>query len=176
MLDYSLSKIYKLVSNKSPDIYIGSCTTRLSTRLCNHKSKSNHCVSKKIFVDDATVTIVLIEDYPCENKNMLKARELYHITNNICININKPFVCEIICEDKKAWDKEYKKEYRLVNNDKIKEDMKEYYITNADKIKDYQKEYRTTHKEYNASHKEQRNTRARALYAEKKLAQNLEII
>ena len=89
MPDYSLSKIYKLVSNKSPEIYIGSCATRLSTRLSEHKCKSNRCVSKKLFVDDAIVTIVLIKDYPCDNKNMLKARELHHITNNMCINANR---------------------------------------------------------------------------------------
>ena len=152
MPDYSLSKIYKLVSNKSPDIYIGSCVTRLSTRLSHHKNKGNNCVSKKLFIDDAIVTIVLIEDYPCDNKNMLKARELYHITNNICINSHKPFVCEIPYEDKKEWHKqyqlanadkltEYANEYYLTNTDKIKQSAKEYYIANADKIKQATKEY-----------------------------------
>ena len=47
MPDYSLSKIYKLVSNKTSDIYIGSCLMRLSTRLSQHKNKNNQAVSKK---------------------------------------------------------------------------------------------------------------------------------
>ena len=35
--DYSLGKIYKLVSNQTDDIYIGStCQKLLSTRLCGH--------------------------------------------------------------------------------------------------------------------------------------------
>ncbi len=105
MPDYQLSKIYKLVSNKTSDIYIGSCLMRLSTRLSNHKNKSNKCVSKKLFTNDAIITIVLIENYPCKTKNELKARELHHITTNICININKPFVCDIPYGDGKAYKK-----------------------------------------------------------------------
>ena len=135
MPDYSLSKIYKLVSNKSPDIYIGSCTTRLSTRLSQHKCKSNGCSSKKLFEDDAIVMIVLIEDYPCENKNMLTARELHYITINECINIRKPFVCDIAYSDKKA----RKKEYYTANIDKIKKNKKEYRTTHKDRINAMQK-------------------------------------
>ena len=191
MPDYSQAKIYKLVSSKSPDIYIGSCLMRLSTRLCGHKNKSNRCVSKKLFAYDAIITIVLIEDYPCENKNMLKARELYHITNNICINVNKPFVCDIFYGDGKEYKKQYyianadkfkedKKEYYLANIDKIKEDHKEYYLANAEKLKEDKKEYYLANidkiKEYNSTHKEQRNTRDRTKRAEKKLAQDLYII
>ena len=159
--DFSKGKIYKLVSNKTDDIYIGSCLVELSKRLYGHKSKSNEASSKKLFIDDAIVTIVLIENYECKDKNELKARELYHITNNMCINHNKPFVCDIAYGDKKAWIKEY----RLANTDKIKEDSKKYYITNVDKIKEYQ-----------AARKEQRNTSERARYAKKKLAKNLETI
>ena len=132
MPDYSLSKIYKLVSNKSPDIYIGSCVTRLSAWLSQHKCNNNDCSSKKIFVDNAIITIVLIENYECKDKNELKARELFHITNNICININKPFVSETTCEDKKEWQKQY----CLANIDKFKE----YRFANADKIKENRKE------------------------------------
>ena len=98
--------------------------------------------------------IVLIEDYPCENKNMLTARELHHITINECINIRKPFVCEIPYEDRKAWHIEYGKEYYLANADKIKKDRKEYRAIHRDRI----------------------NTRRRARRAEKKLAQNLDTI
>ena len=41
MPDYNLGKIYKLVSNKSEDIYIGSCVSRLSNRLSVHKTENN---------------------------------------------------------------------------------------------------------------------------------------
>ena len=64
MPDFSKGKIYKLVSNISSDIYIGSCLIDLSKRLYRHKARSNTCVSKRMFVDDAIISIVLIEDCP----------------------------------------------------------------------------------------------------------------
>ncbi len=136
MPNYLNSKIYKLVSNLSADIYIGSCVVELSKRLSVHKAPSNPCSSKKMFVVDAIITIVLLEKYPCTSKNELKARELYYITNNICININKPFVTELLVTDV-GYNKAYKKEYYLENADKIKE----YKLANADKIKAYKKAY-----------------------------------
>ena len=144
MPDYSLSKIYKLVSNKTSDIYIGSCVMRLSTRLSTHKSKSNSCVSRKLFVEDAVVTIILIENFACNTKNELKARELHHITTNKCINVNKPFVCDIPYADTKAW----KKEYNTINAEQIRA----YKDTNRDRA----------------------NALQRARRAEKKLALNLQ--
>ena len=163
MPDYSLSKIYKLVSNKTSDIYIGSCLMRLSTRLSCHKQKDNTCVSKKLFIDNAIITIVLIENFPCNTKNELKARELFHITTNNCININKPFVCEIPFGDRKEYDKIYNKEY-YTNH---KQEAKKYYQDNVEQVKEQVKEYRETHKN-------QIKTQRRARYAEKKLAKNLE--
>ena len=178
MPDYSLAKIYKLVSNKTTDIYIGSCLMRLSTRLSTHKHKSNTCVSKKLFVNDAIITIVLIENFACNTKNELKARELHHITTNNCINVNKPFVCEIPCSDIKAWHKEYQQ----ANKEHISANKKEYYRANQEHISAFQKEYqqankehlRANQKEYYQANKEHLNTRRRAHYAEKKLSQNLE--
>ena len=169
MPNYSLSKIYKLVSNKTSDIYIGSCLMRLSTRLSQHKNKDNKCASKKLFVDDAIVTIVLIELFACNNKNELKARELYHITTNNCININKPFVCEIPYGDGKEW----KKEYNVINAEKIKSKAKEYYAINAEQIKSKTKEYKAINseqiksktKEYYAINADQIKSKAKEYYA-----------
>ena len=135
MPDYSLSKIYKLVSNKTTDIYIGSCLMRLSTRLSNHKSKSNTCVSRNLFINEAIITIVLIENFACNNKNELKARELFHITANNCININKPFVCDIPFSDIKAWHKEYQQ----ANKEQLSAYRNEYNPINVEHIKEYQK-------------------------------------
>ena len=107
MPDFSKGKIYKLFSNKSSDVYIGSCLVDLSKRLYNHKSKSNQAISKRMFVDDAIITIVLIEDCPCENKNQLKACELHYITTLQCINKNKPFITDVNYGDGKEWHKQY---------------------------------------------------------------------
>ena len=163
MPDYSLSKIYKLVSNKTSDIYIGSCLMRLSTRLSQHKNKNNKCVSRNLFVDDAIITIVLVESFPCTTKNELKARELHHITTNNCINVNKPFVCDILYGDGKA----YRKEYYAINAEHKIEKQKIYNDVHKEQIEEYRKEYK-------ASHRDQINARRRAHYAENKLALKLE--
>ena len=163
MPDYQLSKIYKLVSNKTPDIYIGSCLMRLSTRLSCHKNKRNKCVSRNLFINEALITIVLIENYPCNTKNELKARELFHITSNNCININKPFVCDIPFSDKQAWHKEY---YQA-NTEHKKEYYKEYNLSHRDQIK-------TKSKEYYAINAEHLKSKANEYYVKKKLSQNLE--
>ena len=178
MPDYQNSKIYKLVSNKTSDIYIGSCLMRLSTRLSGHKSKSNKAVSRNLFINDAIITIVLIEKFPCNTKNELKARELYYITANNCINANKPFVCEIPYGDGKEYDKIYNKEYYSNH----KENHKEYYQVNREHISAQKKIYDDTHREqisaqkkkYYHANKEQITTRRRTHLLKKKLSQNLE--
>jgi hypothetical protein len=35
---------------------------------------------------------VLVENYPCNSKDELKARERYYIENNDCVNINVPTI------------------------------------------------------------------------------------
>ena len=137
MPNYLNSKVYKLVSNLTSDIYIGSCVVELSKRLSLHKSSHNTCSSKNMFINDAIITIVLLEAYACTSKNELKARELYYITNNKCININKPFITDILYSDK-----EYGKEYYLNNADKIIFSSAKYYLDNTDKIKATKAQYR----------------------------------
>ena len=155
MPDFSKGKIYKLVSNISSDVYIGSCLVDLSKRFYCHKSKSNNCVSKGMFVNDAIISIVLIEDCPCENKNQLKARELHYITTLECININKPFITDVNYGDSKEWKKIYRETH--------KEQIAQYKVINKEQIAQYNKQYNENHKEqiaeknkqYNETHKEQ---------------------
>ena len=194
--DYSKGKIYKLVSNKTNDVYIGSCLMTLSTRLSGHRSKSNQTSSKKLFIDDAIITIALIEPYPCNSKNELKARELFHIMNTPCINANKPFVSELT--HGKEWAKEYKiayKEQRKLNDELNKEHLKEqnkiyyesnkeqineqgrlFYESNKERILEEKKLFYESNKEqikeqnkiYKEANKEKLNARRRELRKEKK--------
>ena len=106
MLNFQNSKIYKLVSNQSDDIYIGSTVHKLAGRLYKHKHKTNTCVSKSMFINDAIISIILIEAYPCNNKYELRAREHHYITTLQCINKYKPFD-----GDKQTYDKQYAKIY-----------------------------------------------------------------
>ena len=170
MPDFSKAKIYKLVSNKSSDVYIGSCLVDLSKRLYGHKKASNNCVSKGMFVNDAIISIVLIEDCPCENKNQLKARELHYITTINCININKPFITDVNYGDGKEWNKQYYEtnkeqiaQYYETNKEQILQKQKQYNAINKEQIAQQKAQYNAINKEriaqqqkqYNAAHKEQ---------------------
>ena len=159
MPDFSKAKLYKLVSNISSDVYIGSCLVDLSKRLYGHKSKSNNTVSKSMFINDAIITIVLIEDYPCDNKNQLKARELHYITTINCINVNKPFITDVnvVNGDKKEWQKLYRethKEQIAQYNETHKEHIAQYKETHKEQKALYNKQYNETHKEQRAQYKE----------------------
>ena len=149
MPDFSKAKIYKLVSNKSSDVYIGSCLVELSKRLYGHKAPSNKCISKLLFINDAIITIVLIENYPCENNNQMKARELHYITTLQCININKPFITDIqiINGDNKEWHKEWAKQYNETHLEHIKQRKAQYYAAHKEQIKANNQAYHETHKE-----------------------------
>ena len=159
MPDYQQGKIYRLVSNKTEDVYYGATTRALTHRL-NHHKNNPICSSKKLFENDAIVTIVLVEASPCNNKNELKARELFYITNNPCININKPFISDKqqIGGDRVEWSKEYReankqaiagyqKAYNEVNKEKIAEHKKEYREANKQAISEQKKEYREANKQ-----------------------------
>ena len=163
---YENAKIYKLVSNKTADVYIGSCLIKLHRRLAGHKTQSNTCSSKKMFEHDAIITIALLEAMPdCKSKAELKARELFYITTMDCINKNKPFITETEGkrDDDAEWAKEYKKEYYKNNTEEIKQSVKAYYIEHTDEIKAYYIEYNKNNaeeikeqkKEYNKAHAEE---------------------
>jgi len=144
MPDYQQGKIYRLVSNKTEDVYYGATTRALTHRKNHHKSNLN-CSSKKLFENDAIVTIVLIENFPCNNKNELKARELFYITNNPCINNNKPFISELNYGIE--YQKEYQNKYRESNKETISERMKAYSESNKETISEQKKEYYEANKE-----------------------------
>ena len=116
MVNYQLGKIYKIVDNTNGDIYIGStCEPTLSRRLANHicdykkylEGKKENITSFQIF-DNNNYDIILIENYPCERKDELHARERYYIESLKCVN--------------KQFPGRTQKEYREVN----KEDKKQY--------------------------------------------------
>ena len=128
MVNYNLGKIYKIVDNTNNNVYIGStCEPTLARRLAKHISNYNcykngkysYTSSFKIF-ENGNYNIVLIEDFPCENKNQLYARERYWTENINCININKNqgIVNELGLQE---YRKLINKEYREKNKAKLTE-------------------------------------------------------
>ena len=129
--DYSLTKIYKIVSNQTDDIYIGStCQKYLSKRMGTHKQDyKNYVEGNKRYVSSCEILkyddakIVLIQAYPeCKNKEEQIKYEQDHIDKMNCINKNRAYVS-------KEQVREYMKEYN-----------KEYYKNNVEKINNYRNE------------------------------------
>jgi len=150
-MDYKNGKIYKIVSDNTDNIYIGSTCSMLSKRISNHKNEYNQFLkgkhnntSSSELIKLGNVDIILIENYPCESKEQLHARERYHIEQNksICVNKLLPIRnSKEYYQDNKEKMAEYKKEYTESNIEKIKERNKEYYQENKEIIAEKQRLY-----------------------------------
>ena len=162
MPDYQNGKIYKLICDENDLVYYGSTT---QFYLCDRKSKHKYlykmylegkrqwrCTSFEI-IKYESCKIVLVENYPCQTKEELFARERYWIENNDCVNkiipgrTDKEYYennKEEILKKKKEYyenNKEEiskkKKEYDEKNKEKILKKKKEYYEQNKDKFNEY---------------------------------------
>ena len=137
MVNYQQGKIYKIepiCEHEENEIYIGSSALKyLSQRMDSHRGeyskwkrgKRNRTTSFILFdkYGYENCKIILIENYPCNTKEELSAREAYHIKNNKCVNKCMPL--------------RTRKQYKLDNKEKIKISDKLYREANKDKIKKY---------------------------------------
>ena len=81
--DYSRGKIYKIIDNTSNLIYVGStCKPTLALRLAKHvacykqwKKYKNSFLPSYDIIENGDCTIVLLEEFPCENNDQLRAKE-----------------------------------------------------------------------------------------------------
>jgi predicted GIY-YIG superfamily endonuclease len=115
MVNYQNGKIYRIVCNVTGKQYIGSTISPLNTRLSQHK-KAINCTSSQV-LENGDYNIVLIEDYPCERKEQLLARERFYIENMNCVNKKYPLRTqhewyednkERLIEKQKLWNKNNK--------------------------------------------------------------------
>ena len=133
MPDYSKAKIYKLICDATDDIYIGSTVCPLYKRLSTHKCNGQKCRSSRLF-QQGHCDIISIEDYPCNRKEQLHARERYWMENSGNV-INR------------ALPTRTQKEYRNSNEEHWKEYDKQYYQAHKTERKVYYRKYREDHKE-----------------------------
>ena len=135
MSKYQNSKIYKLVSPHTDEIYIGSTVQRLCHRLSGHKRdcRERTIITNKKLFELGDVKIILIEEYPCDNKEQLLKRERHHIENNECLNIQIPG--------------RTRKEYYQDNKDIAIKRSKERYENKKEEIAEKGKEYREKNQE-----------------------------
>ena len=158
---YQRGKIYKLISNQTEDVYYGSTiektiTNRLSRHRMDYKywltGKHHYLTSYEIVTYD-DCKIILVENFPCNTKYELTAREQYYIDNNKCINKQKA--------NTGLSREEYTKQYNQVNKDKINEKNRQYHL-------DHKDEDSERHRRYNQEHKQQRREKGIQYYQDHK--------
>ena len=101
MVAQTNGKIYKIQNIGGDEIFIASTNKKyLSQRMDTTRrdfkkwKKGEHAlvrcfdIFQRFGVENCV--IILLEAYPCESKEALKAREAYYIINNICVNKNIP--------------------------------------------------------------------------------------
>ena len=76
---YANGKIYRLVNSVDNEEYVGSTCTPLAKSLYSHKIKAKQEVNRRVYSHlnkegFDNVNIVLIEEYPCENKMELERK------------------------------------------------------------------------------------------------------
>jgi len=141
MVKYENGKIYKIIDNTNGDIYVGSTCNKLSRRITNHRASYNCYLNPNIkqgymrsfdILKNNDYKIILIEEYPCENKEQLLLREQYWIDKLDCINYNNPIHNQ----------KKYNREYRKKNREQYNENSRRWTRNNRDKKNENNRLYR----------------------------------
>lgn len=165
---YNKSKIYKIIADTTDDIYIGSTVEPLSSRMSKHRclakkysngTHKNRCTSYDIINNHPTAKIILLEEFPCETKEQLRAREQYHIDQHkeggklvnkldayVPIEVGRKKKRQYLSENSEYF-KELRKQRYVEDPTKEREQQKIYRENNRDKIKIIDKEYREANKE-----------------------------
>lgn len=146
---YSKCQMYKFVCNdvNIKDCYVGH-TCNWIQRKCDHKrsvnndDRSDYNTKKSVFIRENggwnNWSMILIEDYPCENKLIASQRERYWIeTLGATLNMTIP----------SRTAKEQKQIYYQENKEYILERCKNYIDNNKEKHLEYQKKYREENKD-----------------------------
>lgn len=152
---YQNGKIYKVININEPDkFYVGSTCNPLCKRMVLHRSAcKKESDNRKFYISMReegieNFKIILIENYPCDSKDELRAREQYYIEQlNPVFNMKSAYSTE---EHKKQYyeaNKEQIKQYYEANNEQIKQQKKQYYKLHREEILKRKKEYREAHKE-----------------------------
>jgi hypothetical protein len=174
MTDYSKGKIYKIVSDSTDKMYIGSTTQLLCQRYGDHKKSYNkflsgeyHFVSSFEILDKGDSQIFLIEKYPCSSNEELLSRERHWIeqfkdkvvnrylpirTNEEIKEIKNKQLRERRAANPEQFRMYDKKRYNKTREHRV-EYQKKYYEDNKESVKECRKKYLENNKEKVNGHK-----------------------
>lgn len=142
MVNYQFGKIYKIVCNITNKIYIGStCEPTLARRLAKHVANyKQYIVNKQSYVSAFDIIksgdyqIILIENFSCNSKDELLARERYFTGVLDCINIKRNQGMSL-----KLGKNEYSKFWYKQNIERITERKRKYAKEHKQQMAHYDK-------------------------------------
>ena len=121
--------------------YVGSTVNTLSQRLgchkCAAKKDAKGSVNAKRVLEHPDARIILIENWPCNSKAELLAREQHHIRNMECVNTKMPG----------RTAEQFRAEYAEQLSEKRKAKRAEWTDEKKEAIAQYEKAYGEQHKE-----------------------------
>ena len=129
-MDYSKAKIYQILNTVNNDVYIGSTCQSLSKRMAKHRGCRNaHYKSHyKLYIkmNELGVDkfyIELIKESPCESVEQLRAIEGEYIRQMATLNARIEGRTQLqYRNDTKDTKREYDKQYRVLNEEKLRND------------------------------------------------------
>lgn len=151
MIEYSQGKIYIIRNNFNDKIYIGHTTQILCDRMKHHRSNSRPTTkqsSMRLYqafreIGVENFYIELIENFPCNSVEELRAREGYWIRHYQSFKPDVGYNYQIAGRSRK----EKCFEYHATHKDKRSQQWKEWYEKNKDEVKQRKKVYREAHKQ-----------------------------
>lgn len=139
-MDYKNGKIYRLVYGDKQ--YVGSTTQPLYKRRHEHKlawqrgdtRTTSSILFEEAHKDNGEVEIVLIEEFPCTNRDQLRQRERHWFENieGGCINKRIPITTS---QEHKEKNRKRNTKYREANRQNIRQRHKKWEQENKTKIK-----------------------------------------
>ena len=138
MPDYAQGRIYKIVSDSTDKVYVGSTCQRLSARFSQHRSDK---YSSRVLMEYDDVRCVLVEMFPCKTKEELQAREYLTIKelkdkNVTVVNRNMPTrTAAQYHSDNREQRNEKQACYYAKNHEALHIKRTEYYVANREAIK-----------------------------------------
>jgi len=174
---FQLGKIYSIQAPGIQGVYIGSTTEpTLARRMAGHRTSmakyrrgAGSYITSFQILESPNAFIRLIEDFPCNSKDNLLAREQHfiNITENV-VNKYKAFTGLTPEEYHKQYNIQYydankqqitehNKQYYDANKEQIQEHHKQYYDANKEQIQEHHKQYYEANKEQITEHKNQKH-------------------
>ena len=158
-MDYKNGKIYCIRNTNDYDVYVGATCSSLSKRMAQHRRNANkhECAHYLIYkkmnnIGIENCYIELIENYPCNNVDELRAKEGEHIRQIGTLNkIISGRTQKLYVAEHSEKTQEYQKKYREDHKEHNKKYKQNYYNNNKDKM--LQKKLCHCGKYYTVQHK-----------------------